>query len=48
MEDDKICAMQKQGSEGIPFDELGKMIDLATEKAKELRKLVSNVDKDSK
>lgn len=40
MEDDRICALQKQGSEGIEFDEIEKMLDLAIEKAKELRKLV--------
>lgn len=40
MEDDKICAMQKQGKEGIIFEELEEMIDLAIEKSKELRKLV--------
>lgn len=40
MEDDKICAMQKQGSEGIEFEELEKMIDLGIKKTKELRKLV--------
>ena len=39
-EDDKICAVQKQGSEGIEFDVLEKMIDMAIEKSKELRKLV--------
>lgn len=40
MEDDRICALQKQGSEGIEFDEIEKMLNLAIEKAKELRKLV--------
>ncbi len=40
MEDGKICAMQKQGSKGIEFDVLEKMVDLAIEKSKELRKLV--------
>lgn len=39
-EDDKICAMQKQGSKGIEFDTIEKMIDVAIEKSKELRKLV--------
>jgi len=39
-EDDKICAMQKQGSKGIEFDMLEKMIDIAIEKSRELRKLV--------
>jgi len=40
MEDEKICAMQKQGSKGIEFDVLEKMVDLAMEKSMELRKLV--------
>jgi exosome complex component RRP42 len=40
MEDDSICAMQKHGKEGIGFDEIEKMIDLATKKSKELRNLV--------
>jgi len=40
MEDDSICAMQKQGSEGIVFEELEDMIDLAIKKTKELRKLI--------
>ena len=39
-EDDKICAVQKQGGKGIEFDFLEKMIDTAIEKSKELRKLV--------
>lgn len=39
-EDDTICAMQKQGSEGIEFDSIEKMVDIATEKSKILRKLV--------
>jgi exosome complex component RRP42 len=40
MEDDKICALQKQGNEGIPFNDLEGMLDLAIKKSKELRKLV--------
>jgi exosome complex component RRP42 len=40
MEDDTICAMQKQGTKGIEFDMLEGMIDAAVEKSKELRKLV--------
>lgn len=39
-EDDKICALQKQGSKGIEFDVLETMIDMAMEKSKELRKMV--------
>ena len=38
-EDHKICAMQKQGNKGIEFDVIEKMIDMAMEKSKELRKL---------
>lgn len=40
MEDDRVCAMQKQGAKGIPISEIEGMIELATEKARELRKLV--------
>jgi len=39
-DDDKICALQKQGSGTLEFSEVEKMIDLAIEKGKELRKLV--------
>ncbi len=39
-EDDKICSIQKQGSNGIEFGVLEKMIDIAIEKSKELRKMV--------
>lgn len=39
-EDDKICALQKQGTKGIEFDMIEKMVDMAMEKSKELRKLV--------
>ncbi len=39
-EDDKICALQKQGTRGIMADEIGGMLELATKKSKELRKLV--------
>ncbi len=38
-EDDKICAIQKQGSNGIEFNLIGPILDMAVEKAKELRKL---------
>lgn len=41
-EDDKICAIQKQGSKGIEFDILKRMVDMAIEKSKELRKLVKH------
>ncbi len=39
-EDDKICALQKQGAVGIHVDEIPSMLDLATEKSKELRRLI--------
>lgn len=39
-EDDKICAMQKQGNKAIEFDMIEQMVDMAIEKSKELRKLV--------
>jgi len=39
-DDDKICALQKQGKKEIKFDDVGKMLDMAMEKCKELRKLV--------
>ncbi|RLI96297.1 MAG: RNA-binding protein [Candidatus Aenigmatarchaeota archaeon] len=39
-DDDKICAIQKQGSKEISFEEIDKILDLALEKSKEIRKLV--------
>lgn len=39
-DDDKICAMQKQGRKGIEFKNIEKMVDLAIEKSKEIRKLI--------
>lgn len=39
-DDDKICALQKQGRHGIKFDDVEKMLDIAIEKSKEIRKLV--------
>jgi len=41
MEDNRICALQKQGNKGLEFDEIETMIDLAMEKSKEIRKLIS-------
>ncbi|MEM7818580.1 MAG: exosome complex protein Rrp42 [Candidatus Aenigmatarchaeota archaeon] len=38
-DDDKICSMQKQLKE-LEFDDILKMIDIAREKSKEIRKLV--------
>jgi exosome complex component RRP42 len=39
-EDNKICALQKQGSVGIKFKNMEKIIDLAMKKSKEIRKMV--------
>ncbi|MEM5790946.1 MAG: exosome complex protein Rrp42 [Candidatus Aenigmatarchaeota archaeon] len=39
-DDDKICAIQKQGNKEILFEELDKIIELAIEKSKEIRSLV--------
>jgi len=39
-EDGKICAVQKQGSGYISFEELEEILDLSFEKAKEIRKMV--------
>ena len=46
-EDDKICALQKQGDEGIELEEIIKMVDLAMKKSKEIRGLI-DVYKESK
>ena len=39
-DDGKICALQKQGRSGIKFDDVEKMLDIAIEKSKEIRKLI--------
>lgn len=39
-DDGRICALQKQGRKEIKFDDVEKMLDIAIEKSKELRKLV--------
>ena len=39
-DDEKICALQKMGENGIDFDSLEKMFDIAIKKSKELRELV--------
>ncbi|MCD6371095.1 MAG: exosome complex protein Rrp42 [Candidatus Aenigmarchaeota archaeon] len=39
-EDDRICSLQKMGAKPFSFDDVDKMIDIAIEKSKELRKLV--------
>lgn len=39
-EDDKLCALQKQGTEGIDMKDIEGIFDLAIKKSKELRKLV--------
>jgi len=38
-DDDKVCALQKQGSKELSMDDLKKMIEIAIDKSKELRKL---------
>ncbi|MBI2545204.1 MAG: exosome complex protein Rrp42 [Candidatus Aenigmarchaeota archaeon] len=40
VDDDIICAIQKQGNVGIEYDMIDSIIDLGMRKAKELRKLV--------
>ena len=40
MEDGKVCAMQKSGKTGLSLEDVNKMIDLAVEKSKEIRKLL--------
>lgn len=39
-EDDRICALQKQGVKGIPINDIGAMLDLAMSKSREIRRLV--------
>lgn len=39
-DDDKVCALQKQGSKGFDFQDVDRMIEIAIEKSRELRKLV--------
>lgn len=39
-DDDSVCALQKQGPAGLTVEEVEKMIDIAINKSKELRKLV--------
>jgi exosome complex component RRP42 len=43
-EDEKICALQKQGSKELGFDEIKKMVEIAMEKSKELRSLLPAKD----
>ena len=38
-EDEQICALQKQGSKELSIDEIKKMIEIAIDKSKSLRKL---------
>ncbi len=38
-DDEKICALQKQGSKELTMDDIKKMIEIAIDKSKELRKL---------
>ena len=39
-DDDKICALQKQGSKEFDFSDIGKILDIVIDKSKELRKLI--------
>jgi len=39
-DDEKICALQKQGTKELDFEDLEKMTDIAMKKSKEIRKLV--------
>jgi exosome complex component RRP42 len=39
-DDEKICALQKQGVKELSFEDLEKMVDMAIKKSKEIRKLV--------
>ena len=39
-DDDKICALQKQGTKELKVEDIEKMLDIAIEKSKELRKLI--------
>jgi len=41
MDDDSLCAMQKGGDGTLTIEEIGKMIDLAIQKAGEIRKLLN-------
>lgn len=41
MDDDRICSMQKQGVKELELADLEKMVRIAVEKSKELRKLVA-------
>lgn len=40
MHNDKMCALQKGGDMGVTIEEVGRMVDLAIQKTKELRKLI--------
>lgn len=40
-EDDTICALQKQGTKGLTFEDITEMMSIAKRKAKELRELVN-------
>ncbi|MEM5879177.1 MAG: exosome complex protein Rrp42 [Candidatus Aenigmatarchaeota archaeon] len=40
-DDDRICALQKQGNAELEIDEIEKMIEIAIEKSRKIRKLVS-------
>ena len=39
-DDDKICALQKQGNKELTVETIEKMVDIAIEKSKEIRQLI--------
>jgi len=39
-DDDSVCAMQKQGRDGLAIKDIEKMVDLVIKKSKEIRKLI--------
>lgn len=43
LDDKKLCALQKGGSQSLTADEIAKMVDLAFEKAKEIRSKLKEV-----
>jgi exosome complex RNA-binding protein Rrp42 (RNase PH superfamily) len=40
-DDDKVCALQKQGSAGMTIKDIETIIDMAIEKSREIRKLIT-------
>ncbi len=44
MDDKKICALQKGGEAPLSVDDVNKMVDIAFEKAAEIRKILEGVN----